>query len=117
MPILNGRANAADLHGSVVELLNAYADAMAAQAVVTARTTGLPLTELIGIIVDSEDEVVAGVAKASEVVGELLETLPPWEQERLQVFLDRPVPATQLRVIAWNGTGLAMMRLDTSEVS
>lgn len=113
---LDGLASAAQLPTETNDLIDAYGDELAQQAVQKSRTDSVPIADLLGLVVVSPEEEIAGVALASEVTAELLEDVPDRDRERLRVFLARAVPPTHLRLVVWDAAGIAMLRVDTASM-
>lgn len=113
MPILDGAARADLLPEDHIALLNSYGDELGREAVRYQRETGLPISKLLGVVVDHDEDQVAGIGKASELSTELIESVPPNQRDRLRAFLSREVPLGHLRLVVWNASGIALLRVDT----
>lgn len=113
MPILDGESSAAALPPAVVTILNDYGDELARVAVLRQQAESVAIAELLGLVVVTDNEENAGIALASDVTAGLLATCPPNDRPKLQKFLSSQVPATHLRVVVWEPTGVTLVRVDT----
>ena len=110
--IFDGAAQASGLPPSHAVLMEDYVDGLREAAIDAQREHGLPLAELLGVILVADAETV-GVGATAELAGELRATLDAENRRRLDAFLAGPLPATHMRFVIWNSDGVSLMRMDT----